>query len=260
MTETEIVFTSLLKCDRVSLYLDKDRRLTGEQSRSAADTLRRRLAGEPLEYILGTCEFMGIELLVDSRVLVPRPETELLVETVLARAPKGCSLVADLGTGSGAIAVSLALSLPSASLVCLDISPGALACCRENGRRNGCAPRMRFVRADMRAGLAFAPGSFDMIVSNPPYVASRDIPGLQPEVRSEPAAALDGGSDGLAFYRAIARHAPAALRQGGLLAVEIGAGQCREVTDIFEASGSIPVREVIKDYAGIERVIIAGKV
>jgi release factor glutamine methyltransferase len=261
MTETEVLFTRLFKCDRAALYLDKERRLTGEQSHIIVDTLKRRIAGEPFEYILGDCEFMGLQFRVDRRALIPRPETEILVETALRIAgsmrQRSRLTLLDAGTGSGNIAVALARSLPSAALIACDISQAALALARANAESNGCSGRIRFVRCDMLAGFGLVDNACDMVVSNPPYIVSGEIDGLQPEVRREPRAALDGGNDGLLFYRKIAGQAQRLLRPGGALIVEIGAGQCADVKRIFEGQGGFSVRDIVKDYNGIERVIVA---
>jgi release factor glutamine methyltransferase len=264
MNETEILFTSLLNCDRVSLYLDKERRLTREQSLFLAEALKRRMSGEPLEYILGNCEFMGREFLVNSAVLIPRPETEILVETAVRYAridqqkPVSDMMILDLGTGSGNIAVSLASFLPGARFVAIDISEDALSVARRNAAVYGCSERIRFVCNNLMAGCGIAEASCSMIISNPPYIVSGEIQGLQREVLREPRAALDGGEDGLMFYRTICGQALRFLRDDGVLIMEMGFGQCRRITEIFRQSG-FSVREVVRDYNGIERVIVAGK-
>jgi release factor glutamine methyltransferase len=262
MNESEILFTSLFNCDRASLYVDKDRRLTHEQSVFLAQALKRRMSGEPLEYILGTSEFMGRKFLVNSNVLIPRPETEILVEIALKYARiaeqkfDSCSTILDIGTGSGNIAVSLASSLPGARVIALDISEDALCVAHANAQIHGCGNRIQFIRSDVVSGCGLAGDSCDMVISNPPYVISTDIERLQPEVRREPREALDGGEDGLMFYRMIAAQAVPILRAGGLLIMEIGFGQCERITEILQQNG-FSVREVVKDYNGIERVIVA---
>ena len=259
MTETELLFTHIFKCDRVSLYLDKERRLSGNQGARIAGALRRRMSGEPLAYILGSCEFMGLEFKVDPRCLIPRPETELLVEAVIRRAGsagKGLT-IADIGTGSGAIAVSLAKFLPSAKIIAGDISEPALELARENAAANDVAERIVFMRADLLSGLR--EGACDIIVSNPPYVVSGEIDGLEPEVRSEPRLALDGGPDGLDFYRKMCAQASRFLRARGLLFMEIGAGQCPPVCAMVRETGLLEVIDRIKDYSAIERVIVAAR-
>jgi release factor glutamine methyltransferase len=264
MTETEVLFTRMLHCDRVSLYLDKERRLTGEQSFFVAQSLKRRAAGEPLEYILGTCEFLGNEFFVDHRVLIPRPETEIVVETAIRYARSGYSVpknnvtILDIGTGSGNIAVSLALFLPDARVIAFDISTDALSVARINATTHGCSDRIKFVCSDVQSDCGFLPAGCDMVVSNPPYVISSDIESLQPEVRREPREALDGGEDGLMFYRTIAPQALRSVRVGGFAIVEIGYGQCEQVCGIFQGYGFL-FCEVVKDYNGIERVIVFKK-
>jgi release factor glutamine methyltransferase len=257
LTETELLFTHVLDCERVDLYLRPERKLEAGQYARIGDALRRRMSGEPLEYILGKSWFMGHEFIVDANVLIPRPETELLVEAAIRYAREAnIRTVADIGTGSGNIAVSIACALPTVRLVALDISEAALAVARRNARDNVVNGRISFLSSDVLE--AAGPDTFGMIVSNPPYVASREIDGLQPEVRREPRGALDGGKDGLDFYRRIAAEAPRCLGQRGMLLLEIGFGQCERVQKILEVKG-FRVREIIKDYAGIERVIAAQK-
>lgn len=257
MNETELVFTRALNCDRVSLHLDKARRLTPGESGSVASCLKRRIAGEPLAYILGSCEFMGLEFKTDPRALIPRPETELLVEAAIRYAGGfAAPVIADIGTGSGAIAVSLAKFLPSAKIIAGDISEAALRLAEENASRNGVRGRVVFVRSDLFSGMRA--DACDMIVANPPYIVSSEIDGLSPEVRSEPRLALDGGPDGLHFYRRICAEASRYLRPGGYLLMEIGAGQRRPVEAIIGDSG-LRFVEVKEDYSAIERVIVAAK-
>ncbi|MGE5307826.1 MAG: peptide chain release factor N(5)-glutamine methyltransferase [Deltaproteobacteria bacterium] len=261
MNETEVLFTRLLDCDRGYLYLHGDRKLTREEGRSIAGALRRRMGGEPLEYILGDCEFMGLEFLVNRDVLIPRPETELLVEACLSRAKTALrpgDTILDIGTGSGCIAVSLAKSLPSAKIIAVDLSPEALAVAVENARRNKVGGRIDFIRADVAGENALPECA--MVVSNPPYVRSEEIDGLQAEVRREPRTALDGGEDGLDCYRAIARRASGCLKKGGFLLLEIGAGQAAGVKAILTARGMFVIREIVRDYASIERVVVAQRV
>lgn len=256
MNETELVFTRVLNCDRVSLHLDKARRLTPGESGSVASCLKRRIAGEPLAYILGSCEFMGLEFKTDPRALIPRPETELLVEAAIRYAGGfAAPAIADIGTGSGVIAVSLAKFLPSAKIIAGDISEAAVRLAEENASRNGMGGRVVFVRSDLFSGLREC--SCDMIVTNPPYIVSGEIDGLAPEVRREPRLALDGGEDGLGFYRRICAEAPRYLRPGGFLLMEIGAGQCPPVRALIDGSGLLRVKEVREDYSAIERIVVA---
>jgi release factor glutamine methyltransferase len=210
----------------------------------------RRAAREPVFYLTGEREFWSLSLAVDPRVLIPRPETELLVETA-CRLGRGARRVLDAGTGSGAVAAALARELPAAEVWASDREPGALAVARANLSR--LAPRVRLVRADWLA--AFACGAFDLVVANPPYVAVPELPGLAPEVRDhEPAAALRAGPDGLAALRVLVAEAPRVLRAGGWLVVEMGIGQAPAIADAVRWDGRWGRPTSYRDHAGIERV------
>ena len=217
----------------------------------------RRLAGEPVARILGRKEFWSLPLIVTSAVLVPRPETETVVEltlTLLDRSgPRTRPLrIADVATGSGAILLALLSELPNAHGIGTDIDTDALAVARANARQLGFDARATFRASDYGAALA---GPFDLVVSNPPYVASADIATLAPEVRKhDPHHALEGGPDGLAPYRAIATDAPRLLKPGGHLVVEIGAGQERAVGDLFTAGG-LAIAATRPDLAGVIRAV-----
>lgn len=270
MTEAEILFTEILNCNRISLYLNKDLPLGKNKSHLAASALRRRLKGEPLPYILGKTEFMGLEFKVTPDVLIPRPETEILVETVL-RAVNSftrlsvCSLeILELGTGSGCIAVSLAKFLPGANITATDISEKAIQIAKQNALLNNV--KIIFFVSDLFANHAMPAGrqeprttNHDLIVSNPPYIPEAEIDDLSAEVRYEPRIALDGGKDGLDFYRRIAKEAPHYLKDKGFLIMEMGFGQKEEIEKIFEDTGSFQITEIVKDYKNIERVIVARK-
>lgn len=243
----------------------------------------RRAAHEPLQHLTGVQEFYGLALRVTSDTLIPRPETEHLVEAVLLWAAKfgdGKALrIADVGTGSGAIAIALATRLPAAEIFALDNSAAALAVAEENARVHGCIDRIRFVHSDLLAGLVPARGSearrdgdavstadpdlsgagLDAVVSNPPYVALSDAASMQPEVVGfEPHGALFAGDDGLAVYRRLIPQAQAALRPGGLLALEFGFGQREALCALLEecANEWCDIR-FLDDYAGIPRVVLA---
>jgi release factor glutamine methyltransferase len=258
MDEKEALFTRVLGCGRTQLYLERERKLEPAALSAIAGALRRRAAGEPLEYILGTAEFMGREFAVNRDVLIPRPETELLAEAVIAYCRKKDAQeisILEIGAGSGAVCVSLAAALPQARITATDISEAALSVAGENARRYGCACRIELVRADIFP----LPGhSFDIIVSNPPYVRSGDIEALEPEVRWQPYAALDGGDDGLVFYRRIIGSAGGYLRRPGRIFFEVGFDQCAEVKEMIISSKKFAVKEVIRDYNTIQRIIIAG--
>lgn len=248
--DAEVLLAAALGIDRTALFLDPQREVTGPAVRAFQDAVRRRSAGrEPVAYITGTRGFRHIELAVDARVLVPRPETELLVEVGVELIADG-ALVADVGTGSGAIALALADERPDLSLVATDCSAGALAVARANAARLGLAGRVRFAEGDLLAGV----GEVDAVLSNPPYVADGERASLAPEIlRHEPPGALFAGADGLDVIR---RLVPAAAAAGTrLLALEIGEGQAPAVAQLMEQAGFGAV-EARRDLAGIERVVV----
>jgi len=215
----------------------------------------RREAREPLAYIVGTREFFSLEFAVRPGVLIPRPETETLVEAALdfLRA-RPSATVLDIGTGSGAIAIAIAKNAPAARIVALDISKVSLEVAVENARCHGCADRITFVQGDCFAALDRAQPLFDLIVSNPPYIAEGELATLAPEVRDfEPRIALEGGRDGMEFYRKIADGLAQWLSRGGEVILEVGAGQARAVEAMCGTSYATSVR--VRDLAGIERVV-----
>jgi release factor glutamine methyltransferase len=216
--------------------------------------VERRLRREPVAYIRGIQEFWGRDYHVTSDVLIPRPETELLIEQAavfLIAHPN--AVVVDIGTGSGCIAITLALEHPGADVTAVDISEPALTIARGNAARLG-AGRVRFVHGSL---LAQAPRPIDLIVANPPYVAERDKPGLSPEVREhEPAIALFGGHDGWREVRAILEVAPDALAKGGCLMMELGYGQSERLAEEVEQAGGLRLREIARDLQGIPRLAI----
>lgn len=271
MNEAELLFTHLLGCERPALYRESHRSLSAAHARFIAGVLRRRAAGEPLQYILGETEFMGLRFVVDPSVLIPRPETERLVETALAygRRPQtedgrgGTGVrILDVGTGSGCIAVSLAALLRNSSLTAIDISEDALRMARKNARMHGVDSKIHFLKQDLSTlhQASSTTHRFDIVVSNPPYIRTAEIATLQPEVRREPFRSLDGGEDGLDFYRMLLARSPEFLRRGGLLIVEIGYGQLERIRGISFRMEGMQMREVVKDYSGIERVVVFEKV
>ncbi len=220
--------------------------------------LQRRCVREPLAYIRGSQEFYGLDFKVSPAVLIPRPETEPLVEIAIERlrtAPH--PMVVDVGTGSGCIAISVAKALQSASVIGIDTSAEALEVARENASKHEVSSRVRFVRSNL--AFAIATESVEMIVANPPYIAPVDIDRLEPEIRRyEPRMALDGGPDGLAFHRELIVSSLRALRPSGRLAVEIGFGQGDCVRALVTRAGLL-IEETRRDLAGIERVIVGQK-
>ena len=221
--------------------------------------IRRRAAGEPVQYILGQTEFYGRDFRVTPAVLIPRPETEVLVERVLERI-EGIQdpIVADIGTGSGVIAVTIAAERPDARVTATDISPDALAIARENASVHECADRIDFREGDLLAPLGEE--RCHAVVSNPPYVADADRETLQREVRDhEPSEALFGGPDGLAIIRRLVESAPEHTLPGGIVAFEIGAGQADAVRSLWHDAAPDWDVEVARDLAGVERIVIASR-
>ena len=266
--DAEILTARALGISRVQLYVQFDRPLEAAELAAIRELVKRRQAGESVAYITGSKEFFGLELAVDARVLVPRPDTETLVDEALTRLSTSRdggdggdgtagppARIADVGTGSGALAIAIARSStkrhPGLEVIASDLSPDALAVARANAERHGVA--VTFVEGDLDAPLrALAP--FDLIVANLPYVASADIDGLAPEVRAEPRLALDGGDDGLALVRRLIAAAPSLLRAGGVLGLEIGAGQANATAALMGAAGFIDVR-LRRDLGEIDRVV-----
>ncbi|MBP7216685.1 MAG: peptide chain release factor N(5)-glutamine methyltransferase [Candidatus Omnitrophica bacterium] len=261
MREAELLFTDCLDCSRSSLYSEPDTALTKEQAQRIALALRRRIAGEPIHYILGAVEFFGLRFKVTPDVLIPRPETEILVESALRFAPHiSCRAsgynVLDIGTGSGCIAIALAKHLPFASICACDISEPALKIACENASAHGVERQIDFVHHDCQALRLPLAAPYDMIVSNPPYIPSDTIATLQIEVRQEPRIALDGGKDGLDFYRAILKRAPLLLKRDGFLIMEIGCGQASGVSELIAQQESLRLCEIVKDYNQIDRIMV----
>lgn len=253
--DAEVLLSHILGKDRLYLYTHFDQPLTPEELAHYRASVKKRVLRWPVAYIIGYKEFMGLCFQVSPAVLVPRPDTEILVEAVAKRlALTDSPVIADLGTGSGAIIVSLLSLLPQADGQAVDISPQALAVAKTNAVSNGVADRLTLREGDFLTPLAGR--SFDVLVSNPPYIPAGDISGLSAEVRQEPRLALDGGNDGLTFYRRMMASGPPLLKPGGFIAVETGAGQAPAVAALAAAQGLKQI-EIIKDLAGIERVVIA---
>ena len=258
--DAEVLLAHALGSTRMQLILDSKRPLEPAELARFRDLVKRRRVHEPVAYLLGKREFYGREFRVDKRVLVPRPDTETLVEVALART-RGRSMsmrAIDLCTGSGCVAISLARERPTSSVVGVDVSSGALAVARENALRLG-AYNVAFREADLFGGLdSSRPCRFDVVTANPPYIATAEIATLMADVREfEPHLALDGGDDGLAIVRRIVDAAPRHLVRGGVLAIEIGAGEAPAVRALFEQTqgGCFADIEIARDYARIERVV-----
>ena len=249
--DAELLLAHVLGMDRVGVYVNHDRPLSGAELDRLRPLVKRRGQREPLQYLTGTTEFWSLPFVVSPDVLIPRPDTEVLVEEALRRAGEHGRLL-DIGTGSGVLAISLAHELPGWQVAALDISQAALDVARRNAETNGVAGRIDFLRGD----LAELPGGgYDLLIANPPYVGESEWAQLMPEVRShEPRQALLAGEAGLACYRQLAAQAGDTLQPGGWLLVEIGFRQAEAVRELFAAAG-LQELFVRRDYAGQPRVV-----
>ncbi len=248
--EAEVLLAHATGLTRTVLLAHPERPLTADERTRYEDLLARRRAGVPLPYLTGRVEFFGLEFTVTPEVLIPRPETETLVERALARAPQ---TVVDVGTGSGCVAVALAVRLPRARLYATDLSRAALRVAAENARRHGVADRIHFLQADLASPLR---GPVDLVVSNPPYVAEEEWASLPESVREyEPRLALDGGPGGLSVVRRLLADAARLLRPGGALLVEIGAGQGPHAVALARATFPKAYIRIHPDLAGRDRIL-----
>ena len=264
----ELLLLHVAGRDRTWLYAHPEDFISTEQEQRFFSLVARRAAGEPTQYLTGKQEFWGLEFEVNPDVLIPRPETEHVIEVALdrlalreLRAGRKQTLsgeglrIADVGTGSGCIAIGLAKDLPGAKLLATDISASALEVARRNAERHNFAHRIEFANANLLEGV-YPELRFDLIVSNPPYIASAEIATLDPEVRDfDPRLALDGGADGLDFYRRLAREAGAFLNPDGRMMMEFGDGQEASLPKIFESEKWI-VEEIKADYSGRARILV----
>ena len=252
--DAELLLMHVTGLDRAQLLTRPEYRLSADDTDHYRRLVARRAASEPLQYITGAQEFFGLRFKVTPDVLIPRPETEHLVEAVLTRVAKdGPARIVDVGSGSGAIAVALAHSLPRAELTALDISPAALKAARQNAENNGVADRIRFVESNLFSAIAGE--RFDIIVSNPPYIAESDRLTLEAQVRDyEPHRALFAGPTGLEIYQRLIPQAAALLMPGGWLMLEIGAGQKSSLQQLLESWSNV---DFLPDLQGIPRVAVA---
>ncbi len=257
--ESEIFLSHVLDCSRVELYLNN--LPVGENNtRDYWRLLGTRAEGLPLQYILGSTEFMGLEFKIRPGVFIPRPETEILVETVLkllASNHQPSVKVLDIGTGCGNIAVSLARYLTGADIFACDISDSALKLTKENSSLH--KAQVSLIQSDLFSAFK-KQECFSLVISNPPYISAQKIGELSREVHFEPRGALDGGSDGLAYYRRIINAAPAYLQDKGFLALEIGDNQMAKVEEILEQGKRFSQALIVRDYNDVERVIVAQKI
>jgi len=262
-SEAEILLAHSLGTRRIDLYLNYDQPLCEDELRRFKSLIKRRVDGEPVAYITGIREFWSMALAVDPSVLIPRPETECLVEAVLPFLDNhagSTKRVLEMGTGSGAIVIALAHEHPEHRYVAMDRSVAALQTARQNARTHKVNHRIHWFCGSWEAALVPDRQIFDLIVSNPPYIRSRDISGLQPEIRNyEPRGALDGSGDGLWCLRHIIQSAHRYLRTGGLIALEMGCDQAADIERIAGAVGQYGPPRIIKDYSGLDRVAVMVK-
>ncbi|NOX97335.1 MAG: peptide chain release factor N(5)-glutamine methyltransferase [Nitrospirae bacterium] len=279
LLESQLLLGHVLNRGQSYLYLNFEEFLSAESLSSFRNLIERRKERIPWQYLTGQAEFMSGDFLVNEKVLIPRPETEILVEAALKKikswhaiqsqflTPNSYFPIIDIGTGCGNIAITLSKTLPC-QVYALDISESALQVARENAQRLGSGQEITFLQGDMFAlgrpgpGAIFRglEGKVDLLISNPPYVSTSELDSLQPEVSCfEPRAALDGGEDGLKFYPPLIEGAVTFLRPGGYLALEMGINQAKVVEQLIIEKNRFHYPEIIKDYSGIERVIIARK-
>jgi release factor glutamine methyltransferase len=251
--DAQLIVAFALNVTRTQIIVDSQRPLTPDELAKLRALIKRRRSREPMAYLMGHREFYGRSFKVDARVLIPRPDTETLVEVALTRtrAQSMYARVLDLCTGSGCVATTLAKERPTTRVTGIDKSAGAVAVARDNAARLG-VTNVWFTESDLFQNVR---GPFEIITANPPYIATDEIPTLQPEIdKFEPKLALDGGKDGLDLVRKIAAEAGAHLVPGGVLAMEVGAGQAPETADVLRANGFTSI-EIAKDYGRIERVV-----
>jgi len=262
--DAELLLGHSLGLDRVALYCAPERPVSGDEEQAFFELIRRRAAGEPVAYLTGRRDFWTLTLAVGPGILIPRPETEVLVEHALAflvsldiARPR----VLDIGTGSGAIALALAAEMPQLDIVALDASAQAVACARGNAENLGLADRVRVEQGRFPEVCIRDAGCFDLIVSNPPYISAADIETLASDIRDfEPREALDGGPDGLDVYRCWIPQCAPLLAANGCLMFEIGHDQAAAVTGLLAAAGCYRGIEVVRDYAGCDRVVLCRRV
>ena len=257
---SELLLAHILNCKRLELYLSFDRPLQKSETDSYRELLKRRSTFEPLQYIISKVEFYGLEFEVNSSVLIPRPETELLVEAVIESVKKDERIsILDIGSGSGNIAVALAKNIPSSKVIGLDISEKAVETSIRNAKLNGVENQVMFIQKNILNGIDVPQSDFDVVVSNPPYVSINDFNNLDPELRLyEPKIALTDESDGLSFYNKITVLSRSLLKENGKIFFEIGAGQSEAVKSILLENNFTNII-IKKDYSEIERIISGEK-
>ena len=252
----ELLLASILNCKRLDLYLKFDQPLKEEEINLYREFISRRGKFEPLQYITGSVEFFGLEFKVNKSVLIPRPETEILVETLIYSAEKEENIdILDIGTGSGNIAVSVAKNLPNSNISAIDSSSEALLVAKENAILNSVANRINFINDSILNGIIYSAKKYDIVVSNPPYISADEFQNLQPELKVyEPRTALTDEGDGFSFFRIISSKTKNMLKEKGKLFFEVGKDQYKQVENILLENDFRNVT-VKKDYLNIERVV-----
>ncbi len=258
--DAEVLLSHTLKTNRTSLYTRLQTPISAGHKRQFTELIARRKHREPLAYITGSREFWSLEFHVDTHVLIPRPETEIVVQTALHLLHKPAittPIILDIGTGSGCIAVALATELPQAAVWALDIDYDILALARRNARRHAVSERLTFCQGDLFAPVPHVAERFHLIATNPPYIARETLSTLQPEIcHWEPQGALDGGQDGLDFYRRLLYDSPNYIRPGGWLVMEIGHDQRDAILQLAQAQCRLSIQSCVQDYAGHDRVVV----
>ncbi len=257
----ELLLAHILECKRLDLYLRFNQPLNKNETDIYRNYITRRGNFEPYQYIIGDAEFYGLKFIVDKNVLIPRPETEILVETILEKYPKDEELkILDIGTGSGNIPITLAVNLPESKVISIDISAEAIKVAEQNRELHDLKSRVGFIKSDiLTENLEKYNNTFNIIVSNPPYVKKEEFGTLQKEIVDfEPDIAVTDFEDGLKFYKEISRKSHLLLREKGILFFEVGQGQAEEVKSIMEKNGFTNV-EIQKDLSDIERVVLGVK-
>jgi len=253
--DAEVLLCHVLGKDRVYLYMNFEQPLQPEELASFRESVKQRVMRIPVAYITGIKEFMCLSFAVSPAVLIPRPDTEVLVETSLARLkPKADPIILDIGTGSGAIIISLLKRMPEAKGIAVDISEEALTVAAQNAAKHEVSDRLTLEQSNLFASLTGR--TFDAIISNPPYIDAKDMETLAPEIRHEPRVALAGGNDGQDFYRRIVAAAVEYLAPAGFVALEVGEGQARQVAALADDASGLKMVDIVKDYGGIERVVV----
>jgi len=252
----EILLAEILKCKRLELYLAFDKPLAENEVQVYREAIRKRGLRIPLQYIVGNVEFYGLKLIVNENVLIPRPETELLVEKIINDSDKSNNLkILDIGVGSGNISLSISKNLPNSKVVAIDISKTALYVANQNAEINSLQDRIEFRLFDIMNDNLNSLGKFDLIVSNPPYVSENDYESLEPELKNhEPKIALTDNSNGISFYKHIVEASDQLLKKPGKIYFELGIDQSAQVQEYFEQNNFTNIK-ITKDYSGIERII-----